>query len=488
MVCPLVVLIPGSSAVPRGRVIYLLAFFAGLTGAILAARAGYIRILDPSSSSPSTIATSSISAPFGRQRGAGSESTPDENATIGELVEALSVGTPESMQRLRAVNLKEREDYQQSVVPSLKREALRGLINRFVAIDWRDWPRANYNNGGRPTIARDFINNLLIVHLELGNYLETAAILIHRAYLSTSRGAPYDIRSDLRTVYSQSEQILSYRRRSGESTRPIVALEIDTDTIFAEFFAKVLSDLVARYIKDHPDQVVTILALLPQLDPQTVSAQFEEAITGFLRRVAVDGTPKLRDRVLSNQLCLELFKAIGKGNRGLRRTLAELYVVASLDALERGEQERSVEMLRDSAAIEPGLRSQILVGNYISQVRDKSEQVRQQIAQLEAVDEDQLKAELERAPTRPAKKRGSWWLWLGIPILIAVVYCAYRFYSNRELFDFPSALPSFAPLKRTEVDTTEQFTIEEFENQPRSVGEQAGLLESDRDSRKFGGL
>ena len=120
------------------------------------------------------------------ERLASGELSVDKQLEI--LLFAIEEGTLDSLQLLRPEAIGKLPEYRATILPELKRQSLKSLLVRFSLSDWTNWPRASQGENGGPTVARTFVNDVMMVNTELGSFLETSALLFLWALSNNRRG------------------------------------------------------------------------------------------------------------------------------------------------------------------------------------------------------------------------------------------------------------------------------------------------------------
>lgn len=280
---------------------------------------------------------------------------------LSTLFEALEDPESENFRFLRSEFLQGIESYSTTILPPLKEKSLEEMLRRFEQSDWEAWPKANIAVEGRPSKARTYVDSVFTQNRELGLFLETSALLLHGLYLSTARGAIYDLKKGFDEVVNQAEELLVNYQSSSLPARYLLSYSVPSDPSFLPIFERQRCKLVAQYAITHPQQVERNVRLLASLDGRYSSKESNRELTSTLIRISQDASPRFRAQVVKELIESGQFRDFFLADESVKKAAAHLAAVASVDALEKKELLRSKQLLGVSLGLAQGLASQQLV-------------------------------------------------------------------------------------------------------------------------------
>lgn len=310
------------------------------------------------------------------------------------LVQAAArEATSKSLERLQRDALKTVPNYQNEILPVLKKESLLVLLRRFSDSDWTDWPRASFILEGNPTPARTYVNDVFIVNEDLGRFLETAALLFYITYASGSEGKIISPEQALERVFAQSNRLLAYRAPKAIPPRDMLDPEILSLSFVRERFKQLQNSLVLRFIRNHPGEYQLHFELLSGLSDDAVNAETNEVLAELLQRFSLEASPKFREEILKRVRSGQALSESVRTNSRVARALAHLFLVGTLDALDAGEPRKASLYLDESYAYDPRLPSQEVVASALRQAHAQLLQKKKAQAQQQPVEKGSAKTQ-----------------------------------------------------------------------------------------------
>lgn len=279
---------------------------------------------------------------------------------------ALEQGTLESLQMLRPSYLQQIPNYETEFHQAVEEEALKALLVRFQESDWRDWKNALFQNGGGPSRARLFVDDVTTVNRRLGRVLETAAQLFHGLYLKTSQGEPYVLERDLAYVLVNADDLLFYRKNAAIPARDHFLTDIAKNRTFLAMLENIRGQLVAAFIESRPTEVDRGLRLLASIQPEFVGSETFQAAGALLTRVAVDGSPRFRAEVVGDEKLLGVVREMAQRDARVGVTLGRVHLAASFDAIERGDLEVARTQFAKAEELAPQLANQPAIRSFVA--------------------------------------------------------------------------------------------------------------------------
>ncbi len=340
------------------------------------------------------------------------------------LESAVEQGGLDSLQVIRSEYISFLPEYHSEILPRLRRVALKEMRIRFAEQDWLDWPSSAVSNGGGPTEARIFLDNMGLVNGDLGRFLETSAQLYHGMYLSVLSGNTYSVKDDLFYVLQSAEKILSNRSFPAIPARLMLDPQILSRAEFNQEIERLRCDLTALHVSRYPNELVTHLKLIEELKVSSCAETTSEVIAEVLRRLTVGSSQTYRESVIPLIIDSQTLPVFAEQDVQVRNNLAEFYVMSAVDALAVDSRERASGFLSLSESIEDGLRSQDIVRAYLKKAEAKAKAKPKKVAspKLENKEEVPLRSRfgdsLRKASTQPTSSS------LGSYIVYAVLMFA----------------------------------------------------------------
>ncbi|MFN8389152.1 MAG: hypothetical protein U0136_02540 [Bdellovibrionota bacterium] len=293
----------------------------------------------------------------------------DPQKRMSLLVQALREGSLSSLQELQDRQISLLPGYRETVLPRLRAEGLDALLGRFRQVDWLSWSLSSFAVDGGPTEARLFVDRVSAVNNELGSFLETAAEMFHGVFLATKQGREFSPQDYLDSLLQSSERSESDPKRAPAALpRESIDALILHDTTFVERFEALRSQLVISYVQSHPSDTLTSFSLLLSTPPSVRSDVVVEALLMLLRRFTLEASPKFRAQVFDIVQRSLTLRLLVKREPAMRRSLAELYLMGSMDALESDDRRRAAVYLDESQSYTTGLKGQEILSEYLKSV------------------------------------------------------------------------------------------------------------------------
>ena len=322
-------------------------------------------------------AESSLSNSRGERARVVPPASPSVNSSSREdLLRAIQAaareGSSRSLERLNGKALANLPEYHQEVLPILKKETLQVLLRRFSESDWTDWPRSSFVLEGSPTPARTYVNDVFIVNEDVGRFLETAALLLYVSYSSAAEGKIIQPEKALERVFSQSDRLMAYRSAKSIAPREMLDPEILSLPFVKERLKQIQSSLVMRYIRAHPNDYSLLFDLLAQLPNETVSSEVNDALADLLQRFSLEASAQFRREILDKILSGHSIAERSRSDARVSRSLAHLFLMGVVDALEVGDMRRADLYLDESYSFDPHLPAQDMVAEAIREANSKA--------------------------------------------------------------------------------------------------------------------
>lgn len=273
---------------------------------------------------------------------------------------ALSEGSFNSVQKINSRILNSFPNYQNEILPELKKFALAQLLIRFRENDWIDWSVTYVANEGDPTIARRYVDLISLVNTELSNYLETSAYLLSSLYQRISSGEEFFLENEFQKLASSYE-----KQKNEQSAQFVLDASILRDQDFLVPLETQKRALILIYVRKNPQQLLTNLKLLLSLKAESLTLADSQLLEVMLRKFSLDASPKYRQQVFKVIDSSSRITEFANLNPGLRQAIAQLYVVSALDAIEIRDLRKANVYLDQSISVFPNMRSQEILADYI---------------------------------------------------------------------------------------------------------------------------
>ncbi|MBP9838802.1 MAG: hypothetical protein KBC84_08815 [Proteobacteria bacterium] len=286
--------------------------------------------------------------------------TPEKKIAIFQ--NAVIDGSPDSLQKINSQVLSFMPDYYSVILPVLKENALNTLLSKFRDSDWKDWSISSISNEGGATLARSYVDKIFYVNNELGKYVETAAFMFNRLYLATKKGDIFYPEEELNKVIQmlEKENRLSVLINTKQKEQIV-----DTQILFNQNFKEKLEAYKQIFIYDffikNPENYAKTLSLILSVNSENLSPEILDYLESMLRKFAVDATPKFREEIFKIIINNSRLSQLARNNPGVRKNLAQLYLISALDAIENKDARKSSVYLDESVNLLPGLRSQAII-------------------------------------------------------------------------------------------------------------------------------
>jgi len=297
-----------------------------------------------------------------------SPSASSKPGTLDNILQAIQLANPKSLQAVRTEEIQRIPDYRFTVLPALKRQSLETLLKKFSPSDWKAWPKAALLTVAGS--ARLYVDDVTTVNPELGSFLETAAQLLHALFVSTQNAEVYELEKGMQEIIGKAEQLLAYRKKTAVPARYMLLAEIIRDPVLVSIFERERGNLIAAYITEHPKDLNADFKLIRSLDPKYCDGSVDMAVAKAVYRLSLEGSAQFREQVLLDELrrrTLQGFVDVGPEGR-MKRALANLYLVAATDAyVEFHDKVQAKKFLRESLAVQSGLEAQKILEKYLSE-------------------------------------------------------------------------------------------------------------------------
>lgn len=328
----------------------------------------------------------------------------DPNRRIEVLSEALASGSAEDLYLVRSDYVSSFPDYEQHLLPVLRRESLKNLLKRFSQADWDNWPNAAFGKDAGPTLARLYVDDVTAVNAELGSYLETAAYLFYRQNKSVLEGEEFVLAQEILLAHDRAELILKHRKSTSIPARYLFYPQIASDPQFLEQLEELKCNAVSKRLAQQEQIGVQEMDLLGQIRIPHCGQGIVPGVRSFLHRLTLEATPEDRDLFLRHKPARKAVKVLSWRSQEINSALARFFAVVSVDFLQIEEFELAEVYLNKSIKAEPGLKIQDLVSSYLyieEEVEEGyiPEEQPALIDPFEPVDEEEVIAEgYEEAP------------------------------------------------------------------------------------------
>jgi len=320
---------------------------------------------------------------------------PEEKRNI--ILQAVRDGTPISLRVLGAQVLSGIPDYRKTLLPDIKEEALSSLLSRFREVDWANWQASSFARDGGPTLARSYVDLINSVNTELGEYLETAAILFSRLAVDTAKRKVFEPEKELISVLREPQNPLGQGSGQFLQADSVLDANILDDSTFASFIERLRARVVGQHLETFEGEPLEAFALLLSVRPEFMDEELEHDLLVLLRQFALEASPRYRDEVFRMLRKAPVFAELGQDRQALRRALAELYLIGVIDAIDRKDRPRAALYMDESIALVPDLHSQellrpMLEANTFSNVANSAPSSSQERA-LDSPKREQVKSE-----------------------------------------------------------------------------------------------
>jgi hypothetical protein len=290
---------------------------------------------------------------------------------LSSLLDALEKpNQSEHFKFLRSEFLQQIPNYSNALLPALKEKSLEQLIVRFNDNDWRDWPRSHLAEEGKPSSARAYLDLIFARNRELGLFLETSALLLHRLYLTTQRGEVFDIQRGFDEIVKDASALLVAHQPSTLPAKFLLSYSVPRDLSFLPTFERERSRLVAEFVSQRGlGDLERSIRLLASIDGRYATPEAAARMTEALLTVSVDGSVRLRAQVVHDLLDDRALNNFFIGSGEVKRAAAQLAAVSAVDSLESRDLLRAKQLVSLSLTLYPGLPSQQLVINFFKDYR-----------------------------------------------------------------------------------------------------------------------
>lgn len=321
-------------------------------------------VVDSSSASSAAATTEPPSAPAANLMTAQSvapellDPAADPAKRLRILRAALEEGTLDSLELVADDFVSRFPDYESRIKPGLEEQGLESLLDRMTYDDRRDWPQASRVNSGAPSEARLFVDDVFEVNPMLGRKLETAALLLYGLERATAQGQAFEEREFLKSASASAEELLVSSRMRNRSAEELLDHSVLNDPGFVAVFERERAATVARHVLRSPGDVAANMVLIHSVAPESITPSFSRAVSAVVAYLARSAGAGERIVILDWELEHEALKRFSDVMPELKKMLAELYILGTLDAVGREDLDRSVAYIRESLSLKRGLSLQ----------------------------------------------------------------------------------------------------------------------------------
>lgn len=291
--------------------------------------------------------------------------TPERRIRL--LENALKGKTEAELQLVQLEELRTLPKYRSVILPRLKHRALEVLLQRFSEPDWRTWTIGALDFNRNPTQARKYVDLLWQINRDIASFTETAAYLLHGMFSSIATGKSYPIRQDLQYLVMNTQEMLSARKsaaRQGDSAFDSAIL--GEPSVYLSF-EKIRAELTKQFIREHPYQREAHFTLLLDLDPRAYDKSLRESLKRALQNLSLNASSEYRAEILPAVVDSRLLSLVATEDTKVARSLAQLYLVGSVDAIEAGRLKLAHRLLLRSESTYGGLEAQRVLAKFITE-------------------------------------------------------------------------------------------------------------------------
>ncbi|MCB0345285.1 MAG: hypothetical protein KDD66_09200 [Bdellovibrionales bacterium] len=272
---------------------------------------------------------------------------------------ALEEGTIDSLELVAEDFVASFPEYQTRIRPALEEQALQSLLSRMTYQDRWAWPQATHSENGSPSEARLYVDDVFSVNPWLGRKLETTAVLLYGLERATAQGQVFNERIFLKSAQASAQELAAKSHRLPlQSAEHLFDPSMLNDPGFITVFERERASAVARHVLRGPGDISANMLLLHSVAPESITPAFERAVTAVVMHLAENADAKERMAILDWELEHDAMTRFVDELPQLRKMLAELYILGTLDAVAREDLDRSVAYIRESLTIKRGLSLQ----------------------------------------------------------------------------------------------------------------------------------
>lgn len=282
----------------------------------------------------------------------------DPGKRVRILRAALEEGTLDSLELVAEDFLKTFPDYESRVLPGLKEQALQSLLVRLSYEDRRSWPEIGRRPLSSPSEARIFVEDVAAVNPTLGTLLDTAALLFYGLERATARGEVFNERVFLLRLEAQTEELGSTIRRPDGSAAALLDTGLINEPWFIAVFERQRAATVARHVLTSPGDLSANIVLIHSVNPESVTPSFKRALNSVMLFLADSAAPNQRMAILDWEIEHDAFARFFSTVPELSKSVAELFMLGTLDAVAIEDLERSAAYIRESLKAKRGLAVQ----------------------------------------------------------------------------------------------------------------------------------
>ncbi|MBL7662901.1 hypothetical protein JNK13_09145 [bacterium] len=277
---------------------------------------------------------------------------------ITQLQRAIESASPTALAAIKTSQLDQHQDYETKILPALKTTALNTMLTKFNSYDWEDWRNETRRE---PSEARAFVDDVLLVNKPLGIFLETTAHLLSGLYHTTTQGMVFKEEVYLNDLIDRAEEVMKNRVEKALPGRAFLSNRTLQDPIFRRQFETERSRLVAQFVAANRAEVSLLLPLINSVEPRYAASEFIAELQHFGLFVATRASVALRQEILDAEQSSGFLRRYAENFPELKKTLAQVYVIGSIDALDRSDPANAILYLNDSRTFVDGLPEQTMV-------------------------------------------------------------------------------------------------------------------------------
>ena len=276
---------------------------------------------------------------------------------------AIEKPTIESLSILWFDYFSTNENYQEVLLPFVKQEGILKLISTFTEDDWSNWSNMRTRHTENQSEIGKFVSNIRIVNPELGLYFDSAAFLLSAVYAQTINGELFFIDESFNNYLEQKKLYIESDKIDS----------IINDKILISNLEKVRLHAINAYLRSNSGDLSSQLLVVLGVAPKQYDQQILVSFMNLLYRVIFSATSAFRLEILQDKIVLDTFHTYANFDSGIRRALARLYLIGSIDAVEVGEKETAKIFFEQSRALRSGIINDVLVKNFILDTSKKLE-------------------------------------------------------------------------------------------------------------------
>jgi hypothetical protein len=395
-----------------------------------------------------------------------------------ELLKALDSGDVKQFEKLRVENLNQYREYRSSLIPVLKNRALKNFTIRANVSDWKNWSElSNDFQAQNNSDSRTYLNNLQAVNIELGNFLETSALVFHQISQTVGQGVKADLPVIVTGLQESAESLLAHRESGFKDKKDLIDTSIQNETyqkVINQEYAKIVLSYLSA-VKTDPLTELKLISFVvgPQnLKEHKLNAELSVVARSALAKSVLSKDILIRNKISSSPEIEKMLIGFAKYDNIFAVSLAGFFEALSLDYIELGELAKASTSFQTAVGLAPGRTSQKVIASLL--IKDNQ----QLLATQSPNGEDRL-----ATTDAPRVREGSSMLGLFFKaILLAGIFMGaligYRKFHELG-FGIAGTERDDGPIKHVDLNLNEDEIFEEdFTIGEKSISQQIASIES----------